>query len=276
MRQIADEELSDFVDGRIEEARRSEIDRAIAENPELAAKVKSYQRQAQAVHALYDKILHEPIPSRLLDIVRDDEADKDDGPSGKARSGSFFQWRAAAAILAVFVAGLGGGLLLHDHIFDKPNLFKAAVKQAVLSREMLEASETEQQEALNVSPETFAIAAKSNPFRVPLRAPSTVGEGKFVSVSFQSTAGAARPTVQLAYRSEEGDEITLFVQPHSASKSVPYETGVIDGYDVLYWIDGSLVYVLVGENGEEQLLNLADSFYSAPGLIPIAREEAVE
>jgi anti-sigma factor RsiW len=272
MSQVSDEELNALVDGRLEEPRLSEVLRAIDADPNLSLRAQRYRDQLQGLHALYDGVLREPVPSHLLRLVQD-SAPSSPITEIKARRLPA-SWRAAAALLGVFVVGLAGGWLGHGQLQGERGLLQSAVKQAVLAHQMLELAVADQQDALPAGADTFTVGADANPFEVPLRVPNTAGDSNFVPVAFQSATGAAGPTVQLAYRNAEGKEVTLFVQPHSASRKVPYQASTEDGFDVLFWIDGPLVYVLVGKSGREQLLGLADSFYSAAGLRPASTEAA--
>ncbi|MGB0749800.1 MAG: anti-sigma factor family protein [Magnetospiraceae bacterium] len=261
MPEISDEQVSAFVDGEEDPSRLQAMRETIEADPEARDRVADYYRYNTGLQALYNPVAQEPIPEHLAGLV---ENYRPAPPPRRALP----LWRLAAAFVLALGLGAGGGWYGHQYVAHEPSLLEGVVTQAVLAREMLEAVDPEKGGVLKVTQETISLVAESNPFKVPLRVPTSVGDGRFIPVSFQSTTGDTSPSVHLAYRSESGDEITMFVRPHSDGSGVSYDTAVVDGFDVLYWIDGPLVYVLVGKNGEQELLDLADAFYSSPGLRP--------
>jgi anti-sigma factor RsiW len=79
--------VHDYVDGELDGEIRRRIDRALADDAERRAIVDEYRRQNEAIRALYDHVLSEPIPARLIAALDDDaEApppmDTDSAPDG--------------------------------------------------------------------------------------------------------------------------------------------------------------------------------------------------
>jgi anti-sigma factor RsiW len=58
--------VHDYVDGELDGETRRRLDRALAEDAERRAIVDEYRRQNEAIRALYDHVLSEPIPARLI------------------------------------------------------------------------------------------------------------------------------------------------------------------------------------------------------------------
>ena len=63
-------ELQDYLDGRLSAKRRLEVEAFLARNPESAAELAALKSQAMALRRLGAEILEEPIPDRLMDLVR--------------------------------------------------------------------------------------------------------------------------------------------------------------------------------------------------------------
>jgi anti-sigma factor RsiW len=70
-RTVSEDELHALLDDALDPQRREEVAAAIAADPELSARVKAYEAQRRGLHALYDNILSEPIPDRLLNILKE-------------------------------------------------------------------------------------------------------------------------------------------------------------------------------------------------------------
>jgi anti-sigma factor RsiW len=64
------EDLSAFVDGELAPERAAEIAEAIRRNPALLDQLDSYRQQTKSLHALYDPVLHAPLPDNLSQLAR--------------------------------------------------------------------------------------------------------------------------------------------------------------------------------------------------------------
>ena len=67
---INEDELHAYVDGDIEPARRLDIALHLARHPDEAARMEVFRAQREAMHALFDDFLYQPVPRRLRSIVR--------------------------------------------------------------------------------------------------------------------------------------------------------------------------------------------------------------
>ena len=102
---IAEADLHAYADGQLAAARRAEVEAFLAAHPQDRARVDAWQAQRQALRALLDPVLDEPLPLRLPLA-----------PPARA-----WPWRALAAGIAVAVfsggaAWIARGELDHDRI----------------------------------------------------------------------------------------------------------------------------------------------------------------
>ena len=67
--EISDEELEALLDNGLEPERRREIIDLIRNDPALLKRLAEYAALNEGVKKLYDFVLKEPIPQRLLDII---------------------------------------------------------------------------------------------------------------------------------------------------------------------------------------------------------------
>ena len=99
-----DETLGAYVDGELDDAEREALERALADDPELARRVEAQRQLRQALDAAFAPTLSEPVPERLLRAAREPAADTvvplrtetDDVPRWQAP-----HWWALAASLVV-------------------------------------------------------------------------------------------------------------------------------------------------------------------------------
>ena len=66
----SDEDLQDYVDGRLDAGQQAEIAAYLAAHPETAARIERYRAHIAGMHALYDGILSEPIPPSMQALLR--------------------------------------------------------------------------------------------------------------------------------------------------------------------------------------------------------------
>ena len=67
---IGDEELWAYVDGAVAPERRAEISKALADDRRLSERAAAMRRQNDILRSIGADALHEPVPERLLDVLR--------------------------------------------------------------------------------------------------------------------------------------------------------------------------------------------------------------
>lgn len=113
---IEDELLIAYADGECGEADRAHVERALANDPALRERLERHRRLAARLNAHYGPVAEAPVPDRLADLLRKQEADVIDFAAAREakeqrrRLRGWGQWGAIAASLAVGV--LAGQLAL--------------------------------------------------------------------------------------------------------------------------------------------------------------------
>jgi anti-sigma factor RsiW len=67
---ISEDDLHAYVDGDIAPGRRLDIALYLARHPAEAARMEVFRAQREAIRALFDDLVHQPVPWRLRSIVR--------------------------------------------------------------------------------------------------------------------------------------------------------------------------------------------------------------
>ncbi len=68
-RAITDDDLQDYIEGRLDEAARRRVEEQLALDPRLAEEVARLRRQASKLQEFGKRVLDEPIPQEMLDLI---------------------------------------------------------------------------------------------------------------------------------------------------------------------------------------------------------------
>lgn len=246
---VSDEDLSSYLDGGLEPLRRAQVEAAIRADPHLTRTIAAYRAQEEDLREMAAAVLEEPVPEHLLNIVR------------KARRPSWRPpLRQLMQLAAALLVGVALGWLLQTSLQPRDdNLLEPFIRQAVLSHELFEANE--ELDTLRES-ESRLLQEVRSPFQTPIRIPQLLG-ANYRPVLFRSVEGRVGPGVELAYADAEGALTSLLIRQHSDRDDIPVRFRTVGGRSVLYWLDGPLLYVLVGVSGEDELRDMARSVYAA-------------
>jgi anti-sigma factor RsiW len=265
---IGEEDLHAYVDGTLSDERRADVERALEQNPEMAARVSDFFSLNNMFHERYDRVLNEPVPKRL----------QTPAPSAPRRWRIAANWPQFAGMAAALVMGIGIGVGTHmgqDVIApvagglhqssntrpvsaDSAELFarQAAVAHVVympsVERPSTLSADDQEQDFVHVHP---PVLSKSG---------FNLSGGRLLP-------GADGPTAQFMYRGPSGERVTLCISRRQVNSNTTafklYQDGPVN---VFYWIDGDFGYAVSGGIDRKQLLQLAHDVYSqltgaAPG-----------
>lgn len=243
---IDDDALHAWVDGQLPDARRAQVDEAIARDPELAARVAHWRAQNALLREGMDAWLDEPIPARLIDAA-----------AGRPRVQAWRSWAAVAATLVIGIAlGWSGRelTLARDGIpttFAREAAFAHAIYTADARRPVeVAASDTQ-----------GLVTWLTRRLGQPAHAPDLTSVG-FDLVGGRLLAGNAKPTALLMYQNAAKQRLTLQwrkLAPGTEEAQFRYE--VDNGVGVFYWIDDACAYALSGSLDRRQLLAVARVAY---------------
>jgi anti-sigma factor RsiW len=125
---FSDEQIQDYIDGRLSERDRATVAAYLLAHPRVAAEVEAIRRQSEALCALGQEILDEPVPEHLRRILREGPTPAPAELRPEARRAAYRPIRrlpsfleAAAAIL-VFCAGAAIGWFAHGVARPAPSL----------------------------------------------------------------------------------------------------------------------------------------------------------
>lgn len=257
---ITEDDLHAYVDGALTPARQAEIEDYLAEYPEEAERVRAYRAQNEALKALFNPVLAEPLPDNLHALA----AHPLNPAVNRKRWPNLNSWswqRLAAGLLVAMLGGVAGWLG-HGHYQSAermaqgvPLFRQAAVAHVVYSPDARRPVEVaaDQEEAL--------VKWLSKRLGTPV-SPPKLGALGYELVGGRLLPGNAGPVAQFMYQDATGQRMTLYVTTENAAQP---ETGfrfVREGQiNVFYWVDGKFGYALSAGIGKGELARVATAVY---------------
>ncbi len=240
MNEVPDNELHAWVDGQLDDARRGAMEDRLARDDEATLRAASYRQINTALRSLYDPVLEEPIPERLL-----------------RRPVRWIGYAKAASVLAL---GVALGWFAHawmpspaGQAFTLPR--QAAMAYAVYSPEVRHPVE------VGAEDEDHLVRWLSKRLGTELKCPKLDAFG-FSLVGGRLLAGPTGPVAQFMFQDDRGARLTLYISAQRGdSGETAFRFSQENRVSVFYWIEGRYGYALSGEMGREQLLGMADAVY---------------
>lgn len=238
---ITEAELHAYIDGRLPEARSSEVEQYLEHHPDEAARLAAYRAQNEALRALFDPVLDEPVPQRLLRR-----------PPTLARYAAVVAWMALGGV---------AGWFAHDYSAsglraDVPGWARrAAVAHVVYSPEVRHPVE------VAADQEAHLVTWLSKRLGSELKVPQLASLG-YGLVGGRLLPGDQGPVAQFMYQDGKGQRITLYVRTNGEDRrETAFRFARENNVGVFYWLDRKLGYALSGEVDKEELLRVATAVY---------------
>ena len=248
---ITDDEIHAFADGQLLPERHAAVERALGDDPALAAKVREIERQNAWLRGGLDAMLAEPLPQPLLDAAR---------PSPRPPRSRRWMAVAGASVATLFV-GLIGGWYLRDAELAIAGMPTTFAREAAFTH-ALYASDVNRPVEIWAPEEKRLVTWLSKRLDYPLHVPDLNSAG-YSLVGGRLVAGNERPTALFMYENAAKERLTLQArkQPPGTDEAA-FRYAVEDGIGVYYWIDDRCAYALSGRLDKEQLLAIGRLVYA--------------
>ena len=251
---VTEADLLAYVDGKVPEARRAEVQVWLAARPDEAERIAAYSGQNEELRALFNPVLDEPVPGRLRHVL--------------TRAS---RWRAYALAAGFMLLGLAVGTLagwqLHAQRSPVAGLTtgiarNAAVAHATYSPEVRHPVE------VGADQEPHLVAWLSKRLGTNVRAPKLEASGlnlvggRLLPGESKPVSGAS-PVAQLMYQTANGRRLTLYMRTEASSnRETAFRYALEGSVGVFYWIDRNVGYALSSADlNREELLAVATSVY---------------
>lgn len=250
---LTDEELNRYVDDRLGDDRRAEVETLLAADGNARSTADAYRAQNAALHGLFDGVLEEPVPAALARTLQ-----------GR-RGFTIAPLAAAAAAVALLMIGGGVGWFARDSLAPASSgpmvIASTEVAEWALTAHALYSPEVRHPVEVVAADEAHLVAWLTNRLGAEVRAPRLAPLG-YSLIGGRLLPSPGGPAAQFMYEDDTGSRLTLYV---SSGRHENQETAfrfVQDGaVNAFYWIDGPFGYALVGEIDKDDLRRSARLVY---------------
>jgi anti-sigma factor RsiW len=242
---VTEFDLHAYIDGMLPEVRRTAIEEYLAGHSEDAERLRAYRRQIEELHALFDPVLEEPVPGRLIEV----------------RRSRWLRPSLRSALIAAWL-GLGGVIGWHMQAYNSSRVaettawaHRAAVAHVIYSPEVRHPVE------VGADQETHLVNWLSKRLGAQLKVPHLGGVG-YTLVGGRLLPGDSGPVAQFMYQDGKGLRLTLYVRTNpDDTRETAFRFAQENKVGVFYWLDNKLGYALSGEIEKAELLRVATAVY---------------
>ena len=261
---ITEAELHAYVDAQLTPERRREIEAWLAGRPEEAQRIESYRAQKRALHALFDPVLDETPPARVLRAAQPRRA--------------WYQQRWAAGLMIALLSG-ATGWGLHggaDRLMPSESLAKggnAAIVQASAGGFAQRAAvahavyvpEQRRPVEVDAAHEDQLVTWLSKRMGAPMQPPRLQALG-YALEGGRLLPGGQGPVAQFMYRDDAGSRLTLYVSNEGGGDGkTPADTGFRFSREgtvnVFYWVEGRFGYAISADADRAALERVSSEVY---------------
>jgi anti-sigma factor RsiW len=266
---VTEAELHAFVDGQLPAAREREIEAYLRARPEESQRLEGYRAQRRELHALFDPVLEEALPQRLV---------RHAAPS---RVPWYLQGLAAGVAIALVGGaagwGLRGGAPAERGPFAAQGTAaitvaaasgfaqRAAVAHAVYTPEQRRPVE------VDAAHEDQLIAWLSKRMGAPMKPPHLQALG-YALEGGRLLPGGQGPVAQFMYRDEAGSRLTLYVSNEvgdvsvagngtDKNKDTAFRFAREGKVNVFYWVEGRFGYAISADADRAALARVSGEVY---------------
>ena len=248
---IGEDDLQAFIDDRLPEARRAQVETYLSENPEMRDRVLRDRAYRDSLHAKLAGKFAEPIPPRLrIANIR-----------SARRESLYRRIQTIAAILAIFVAGAASGWIAAYILPPTAPLNTATVADNATTAFRTFVVEVAHPVEVAAAQEEHLLRWLSKRLGRKLVAPnlSKFGYQLIGGRLLSANEGAA---AQLMYEDSSGQRLTIYVQAEQGSETA-FRYWQAGDASTFAWIDQGFGFAVTARTGRDQLLPIAETVYHA-------------
>lgn len=248
---ITEDDLHAFLDGALDQDRVTDVERYLADNPDVAREIENWRQRETDLRG-------------ILDAYRFGGDVEIPVPEPRVVAGRRMNWTAMAAAV-VIAFGFGGGAgYFGRSLVETPSAVRdlnalwldAAARDVFLTyvgevRHPVEVGADEQEHLTNWL---------GNRIERPFTAPSLDDLG-FGLVGGRLLPVNGRPGAMLMYENGQGDRATILLARNAGARDTAFQFSQGEGVNTFRWIDGPLAYAITGFLDRGALQDITHAVY---------------
>ena len=256
---VSEEQIHAYVDGTLPDDARERVERAIARDPALAARVNDFFSLNALFHERYDRVLAEPVPKSLRpDVIRRSRVAASNWPR--------FAGLAAALALGIGI-GIGSGMQIggngptqlagnsDTHVVSANATDGFAHRAAIAHVVYMPAVDRPPQ--FSAESEQDFVKWLSNKMGTDIH-PPVLSKSGYELMGGRLLHDDHGAMAMFMYRDAKGQRLTLCISRRKESANTTAFKLYRDGpVNVFYWVDGDFGYAVSSGIDREALLDLA-------------------
>jgi anti-sigma factor RsiW len=250
---ITEDDLHAYADRLLAASRAAEVEAWLAQHPDEAAEIAHWQRQNEALTALFPPVEPKLIPERLRPRKIATRA-----------GGLTVNWpQLAAAAVVTLAIGTGAGWALRE--FERPPESDSLIALAVTAH-ALYVKENRHAVEVAASDRDHLVSWLSNRVERPITPPDLATEG-FNLVGGRLLPGDyddadSGPTAQLMYENVANDRVTVYITAALPNEGNAYQFATRENLDAFYWSNDRITCTVVGSLPEAEMKAVAKKIYT--------------
>lgn len=257
---IDSDALHAYADGRLGEAERAAVERHLAANPEAAAEIANWQRQNDALRALFAPAAGEPVPSRL----------SPHRIAHNVRMERRQSFRNIAAAVVLVVLGSSIGWFGRDYLTPTEAASDRLIDAAVTAHSLYVKEKTRAVEVAADAPNLMTWL--SNRITTPIDAPDLTADGfTFLGGRLLPSDPGEKlpsPAAQLMYENASGQRLTLYITAALPDKREAWQFVSREPVEAYYWANDMVTCTVVADLPEKTLRDIGRKVFAQLTLRP--------
>jgi anti-sigma factor RsiW len=250
---ITDESLLAYVDGQLSDTERAAVERWLAAHPLKAAEVAQWQRQDEALAALFPPPANEPLPDRLNPRLL----------ARKRAANDNFRWSQLAAAIVLVLVGAAIGWSGRDAVTPVEAASDRLIDSAVTAH-ALYVRENRHAVEVSAGDKEHLVNWLSNRVTQPINPPDLSAEG-FALVGGRllppAEYGKTGPAAQLMYENTANERVTVYITSALPDGAEAYEFTSRGPHEAFYWANNRITCTVVGELPEPDMQTVAKKIF---------------
>jgi anti-sigma factor RsiW len=251
--EVLEADLLAYVDGKLPPAERERVELYLAGHPGKAAEVAHWQRQNEALEALFAPVVNEPVPAHLRPAAI----------AGGRAANSNFRWTQVAAAVALVVLGGTIGWAGRDVVTPTEAASDVLIDSAVTAHSLY-VNENRHAVEVAAGDRDHLVSWLSSRVTQPIDPPDLSGEGfTFVGGRLLPPVESSKtgPAAQLMYENNASERVTVYITAALPDRLDAYEFTSRGSHDAFYWANDKITCTVVGDLADAAMQTVAKKVY---------------